>query len=69
MSWIQMQEELEYDTQSEYLNVLRMEAFDPYEFEFDPLTPEEMDEFARQAEAHQEAYANTPEEDYLEPPF
>lgn len=68
MSWIQLQEELEYDTQSEYLNVLRMEAFDPYEFE-SIFTPEEQDEFARRAEAHQETYANTPEEDYLEPPF
>lgn len=32
MSWIQEQEERDYDTQSEYLNVLRQEAFDPYEF-------------------------------------
>lgn len=32
MSWIQAQEERDYDTQSEYLAVLRAEAFDPYEF-------------------------------------
>lgn len=32
MSWIQEQEERDYDTQSEYINVLRQEAYDPYEF-------------------------------------
>lgn len=32
MSWIQAQEELAYDTQSEYIAVLRADHFDPYEF-------------------------------------
>lgn len=32
MSWIQAQEELDYDTQSEYLAVLRAEHDDPYQF-------------------------------------
>lgn len=30
MSYAQQLEELQYDNQSEYLNVLRQEAFDPY---------------------------------------
>lgn len=33
MSYIQYLEELQYDTETEYLNVLRQEAFDPYENE------------------------------------
>lgn len=32
MSYAQQLEELQYDNTSEYLNVLRQEAFDPYEF-------------------------------------
>jgi len=33
MSRIQQQEELDYNTTDEYINVLRAEAFDPYEQE------------------------------------
>lgn len=33
MSETQRLEELAYDTQEEYRNVLRQEAYDPYEFE------------------------------------
>jgi hypothetical protein len=32
MSYVQYLEELAYDTETEYRNVLRQEAFDPYEF-------------------------------------
>lgn len=32
MSWIQAQEERDYDTQEEYRAVLRADHFDPYEF-------------------------------------
>lgn len=34
MSWIQAIEEEQYDTQTEYLNVLRAEAIDHFEVEF-----------------------------------
>ena len=33
MSYIQYLEEQQYDTQTEYIAVLRAEAFDPYEHE------------------------------------
>lgn len=32
MSWIQAQEERDYDTQTEWLAVMRADHFDPYEF-------------------------------------
>lgn len=43
MSQIQWQEEQDYDTESEYLNVLRQEAYDPYADEpsWDWWTPED----------------------------
>ena len=71
MSQVQQQEELDYDTQLEFLAVLRAEAFDPYEQEQSYYCEEHDYEDWYNACPFKHAPAPVPvaDPDYIEPPF